>query len=115
LFLYAKPQNGPLMLPLAVFVYSFNPLRARWISALVVIAAGLASIGSSSTELRKTNTYNVLFSTILGESKHPQQDLEALGLDPDLVRYKDTARWSPDNGFDDLVAKGVIGSRVTLA
>jgi hypothetical protein len=115
LFVFAKPQNAPLAIFLAVFVAFLRASRLRWASAGIVLAAAGACVAVSPVEMGKTNVYDMVFSAVLAESKDRAADLRALGLDSELARYTGTLRWSDGSGFESLTANGTIGRRVTRA
>ena len=62
---------------------------------------------------RQANTYGMVFSGILADSKNPAADLRALGLDPQLAKYAGTGAWSViAGGLKNSVSApgGFIGS-----
>ena len=122
LFVFAKAQNAPLGILLAAFSLrmgwwpSARSVRYAAILASVAIA-GAATIDflTSPPLVKWADNYNVLFTTILGESKNPAADLKGLGLNSDLAKFAGSGAWSPGAPFYDTVASGVIGKRVTSA
>jgi hypothetical protein len=64
---------------------------------------------------RQANTYGVIFSGILPESKNPEADLRALGLDPQLAKYSGTGAWTPGTDFPEMAASGVLRRVNTFA
>ena len=122
LFVFAKAQNAPLGILLATF-----SLRMGWwpagrsvryaavVAAVVISSAAAIDYATSPPLVRWANTYNMLFTAILGESRNPAGDLSALGLNPELAKFAGTGAWSPGAPFHDTVESGVIGKRVTSA
>ena len=122
LWILAKPQNAPLGLILAVFTLRLamwtSSKRARWMAA----AGGCALLGCAAFNVvamptygRQANTYGMIFSGILTESKNPAADLRALGLDPALARYAGSGAWSTVTDFPEMAASGALGRVNTFA
>lgn len=97
----AKPQALTILLPLFVTVIAGSWLarRDRWTSAiavgviaLIMIAAAVyaSMIGPFYAEV---NTYNAVFTAVLGESDDPVAELEALGLPPGLAGFAGHGYW----------------------
>jgi hypothetical protein len=57
---------------------------------------------------RQANTYGMVFSGILADSKDTHADLRALGLDPQLSKYAGTGAWSPGTYYPEMAASGVL-------
>jgi len=114
LFICAKPQNVPLALPLACYVYLMprrSSVRTRLAASTGLLLAAAAVLHSVQPEPKLEVSYNLLFSAILPESRDPRADLEAMGMDPELVRFKNTRAWSADSGFyDEQVRKALKSS-----
>jgi hypothetical protein len=122
LFVFAKAQNAPLGILLAAF-----SLRMGWwpagravrytavVASMVIVSAAAIDYLTSPPLVKVANTYNMLFTAILGESKDPAADLKALGLHPELARFAGSGAWSPGAPFYETVSSGVIGKRVTSA
>ena len=115
LWILAKPQNAPIGLILGLFTFRL----AMWTGskqARVVAAAGscamFACAAFNVTTMpnygRQANTYGMVFSGILAESKNPEADLRALGLDPQLAKYSGTGAWSSGTYFPEMAASGVL-------
>jgi hypothetical protein len=115
LWVLAKPQNAPIGLLLGFFTFRL----AFWApakSARVVAAAGgcalfvCAAFNVTAMPFygRQANTYGMVFSGILGDSKNPEADLQALGLDPQLAKYAGTGAWSAGTDFPQVAASGVL-------
>ncbi len=107
-----KAQLSPLMLVVALLlvVHAFWPSRggqARTRSAarrgadvgaaLVLVLGCSVFLGLAGSEYDRINTYNLLFKTILADSKTPEQDLAELGLPPSLAEYAGTSAFEPGN------------------
>jgi hypothetical protein len=122
LFVFAKAQNAPLGILLAAF-----SLRMGWwpagrsvrytavLASVVITGAAAIDFLTSPRLVKWADNYNVLFTTILGESKNPAADLKVLGLNPELAKFAGTGAWSPGAPFYDTVVSGVIGKRETSA
>ncbi|MGA3098226.1 MAG: hypothetical protein ABSF25_17365 [Bryobacteraceae bacterium] len=122
LFVFAKAQNAPLGILLAAF-----SLRMGWwpagrtvrytavLASMVITSAAAIDYLTSAPLVKWANTYNMLFTVILGESRNPAADLKTLGLDPALAKFAGTGAWSPGAPFNETVESGVVGKRVTSA
>jgi hypothetical protein len=114
LLVLAKAQNLPLALVLGPFCLVLA--RFRWagiVGFCFVILAGIANLVTVPKSLKIAATYNVLFMSIVPESKTPDADLNALGLDPELVKFSGTGAWTPRTAMYDLARTGALGDRVT--
>jgi hypothetical protein len=122
LWIIAKAQNAPLGVLLTLFsvrLWWWTPeRRARhfaMVSSALLAAATLMNIATIPARVQWADAYNQLFLAVLPESKNPAADLKALGLDAQLVKYSGTGAWSPGSGFHEMVASGLIGSKITHA
>lgn len=101
-FAFAKPQNGLLAIPLALFV-AWIGLRTgsrRYRLQVLALCGALVICGGLSFQLRPTETsqenlYNAVFFDLLKHSPTPARDASSLGLDPSLVRYAGTYAFQP--------------------
>jgi hypothetical protein len=122
MLVFAKPQNAPIGLMLAMFSALILSARATnpgvrlgaWLSGVCLVVAAGVAIWTTPRELRDANTYGLIFMAILPESKNPSADLEALGLDPQLVDFAGTGAWSEKTIYPKLHDRGEIGRKVTL-
>jgi len=117
LLMLAKAQNMPLALVLAPFALSFSRWRAARYAAilgfcLIVVAAG-ANLGTVPKSLKLAATYNVVFMSIVPESRNPAGDLMALGIDPRFVKFSGSGAWTEGTALYDMARTGLIGERVT--
>jgi hypothetical protein len=113
LFVMAKPQNAPLGILMALFIFR---LRADWIaiaSSLAILAAAAFIIVTSPVANMWSSTYDQVFMAILPESKTPAQDAQALGLTPDWLKYSGTGAWTQGTNLYEAVKSGVIGKTIT--
>ena len=104
LLICAKPQNSPLAVPLACYVYMMpqrSSVRTRIATSTLMLLAAAVVLHSVKQEPTLEISYNLLFSAILPESRDPRADLEAMGMDPELVRFKNTGAWGANSGFHD--------------
>ncbi len=115
LWVFAKPQNAPIGLLLGAFTLrmaSWTPSKAVRVAALAGTCSmlGCAAYNVLSMPIygRQANTYGVIFSAILGDSKDREGDLRALGLDPQLAKYAGTGAWTPGTYFPQMAASGVL-------
>lgn len=124
LLILAKPQNLALAPILIGFILYRLLTRAallkpggaeRWIAAAIIIVACVFTLATIPEPLKQANTYNVVFLSILPESKTPAKNLQALGADPSLAKFSGTGAWSPGTGFDEMLKSGVIGQQLTPA
>lgn len=121
LWVLAKPQNAPLGLILAVFTLRLawwvRPPWARIIpvtASCSLVACAIFNVTAMPTYGRMANTYGMIFSGILGDSKSPASDLEALGLNPGLAKYAGTGAWSAGTHYPEMAASGEMRSVSTF-
>jgi hypothetical protein len=115
LWILAKPQNAPIGLIVGLFTFRLAMWTGSQRSRLAALAGGCALFACAAFDVtgmpiygRQANTYGMIFSGILAESKNPEADLRALGLDPQLARYSGTGAWSPGTYFPEMAASGVL-------
>ena len=104
LLICAKPQNAPIAVPLACYVFMMpgrSSVRARIAASTGLLLAAAVVLRSVQPEPKLEVSYNLLFLSVLPESRHPGADLEAMGMDPELVRLQNTTAWSADTGLHD--------------
>lgn len=111
LLVTAKPQNVTLCPLLVLFLLAnWGRIRVRssqiavFASVFLVIFASAAEYRSVSQNVMRDTSYNMMFLSVLPESRHPLQDLKALGLDAALIRFKGTGAWAPQSGLYDRSA-----------
>jgi hypothetical protein len=116
LWILAKPQNAPIGLLLGLFTLRLGmwtaSKRARAVAAAAccgMFACAAFNVLAMPIYGRQANTYGVVFSGILADSKNPAADLQALGLDPQLAKYAGTGAWTPGTYFPEMAASGVLG------
>ena len=115
LWILAKPQNAPIGLILGLFTFRLAmgaPSKRARVATVVGGCAMFACAAFNVTAMpgygRQANTYGMVFSGILGDSKSPEADLRALGLDPQLAKYAGTGAWSAGTYFPQVAASGVL-------
>jgi hypothetical protein len=115
LWILAKPQNAPIGLILGLFTFRLAMWTGSKRVRALAVAAGCAMFGCAAFNVlampvygRQANTYGVVFSGILGDSKDPAADLRALGLDPQLARYAGSGAWTPNTYYPQMAASGVL-------
>ena len=115
LWILAKPQNAPIGLILGLFTFRLAMWTASKPARSTAIAGGCAMFVCAAFNVstmpgygRQANTYGMVFSGILGDSKDPAADLRALGLDPQLARYAGTGAWSAGTYFPEMAASRVL-------
>jgi hypothetical protein len=115
LWVFAKPQNAPISLILGLYTLRlafFTPSRrARSIAVVggcAMLACAAYSVIAMPAVGRMANSYGMVFSGILPESKDRGADLRALGFDPQLARYSGTGAWSPVTDFTELAESGLL-------
>ena len=120
LWVLAKPQNTPIGLLLGLFSFRLASWAPALRTRLIAVACGCAlflcavyNIVAMPKVGHMANTYGMVFSGILPESKDPAEDLRALGLDPSLAKYSGTGAWSPVTDFPRLAESGVLESNIT--
>jgi len=122
LWIFAKPQNAPIGLLLGLFTLRLAMWTHAWRTRAVAIAGAAALLGCAIYNVaamplygRMANTYGVIFSGILAESKDPAADLRALGLDPKLAAYAGTGAWTPRTNYPAMVYSGELARVNTFA
>jgi hypothetical protein len=115
LFIFAKPMNALPGILLGVFAFRFlrSTGRLAWGGAVAILASAATAIATAPQEMKNANTYNLVFLSVLPESRNPADDLRALGLDWRLQDYSRTGAWSPNTIYPTLEASGDIGHIVT--
>ena len=120
LFLLGKPQNAPLGLVLAVFLVgcsrwanSFPTRLLSYFVAASLCATVVLSYQNVPQGAKRDTTYNLLFRSLLPESRHPREDLQTLGLDPNLVRVKGTGAWDPHSGLLELSVSNELDAKLS--
>jgi hypothetical protein len=115
LWILAKPQNAPIGLILGVFTFRLGMWTQSKTARLVALVGGCALFGCAAFNVstmpnvgRQANTYGMVFSGILADSKNPAADLRVLGLDPQLAKYAGTGAWSAGTDFPEVAASGVL-------
>jgi hypothetical protein len=115
LWVLAKAQNAPIGLILGLFglrlaAWAYGK-RERVIAVLgcFVLLAGVAYDLMALPQIaRMANSYGMVFTGILPESKTPADDLRALGLDPQGVKYSGTGAWTPGSAFPEMATSGEL-------
>ena len=118
LWVLAKPQNAPIGLLLGFFTLRLGmwaPSKRTRLAAVAAVAGGCALFACAAYNVtampgygRQANTYGMVFNGVLGDSKNPEADLRALGLDPQLAKYAGTGAWSAGTYFPQVAASGVL-------
>jgi hypothetical protein len=113
LFVMAKPQNAPLGILLALFVFRLRTDRIAIVSSLAILAAVAFITVTSPIANMWSSTYDQVFMVILPESKTPAQDAQALGLPADWLKYSGTGAWTQGTNLYEAVKSGLIGKTIT--
>lgn len=108
LLVAAKPQNAPLGLALAAFVFHLRKLDAgrAWrrcciaIAIAVLLFSGVYSRIGPYREMREMAQYAAVFYGVLVDSPSPSEDMAELGLPPDLARFAERNPYLHDSGVD---------------
>jgi|HubBroStandDraft_1064217.scaffolds.fasta_scaffold04208_4 hypothetical protein len=115
LWILAKPQNAPIGLLLGLFTLRLamwtpsKPARAAAaVGTCAMFACAAFNVLAMPIYGRQANTYGVVFSGILADSKNKEADLRALGLDPQLAKYSGTGAWTPGTYFPEMAAAGML-------
>jgi len=115
LWIFAKPQNAPIGLILGLFTIRLAMAAPSKRARLAAAAGACAMFACAAFNViampgygRQANTYGMVFSGILADSKNPAADLRALGLDPQLAKYAGTGAWSAGTYFPQMAASGVL-------
>jgi hypothetical protein len=122
LWVMAKAQNAPLGILLTLFSVRLwwwtnerATRRLAMLGSVLIAAATLINIVTIPAPVQLADAYNQMFLAILPESRNPSVDLKALGLESRLVKYSGTGTWSPGSGFQEMVASGLVGNKITHA
>jgi len=114
----AKPQNTPIGVILALFSLRLRSCagkrRARRVAAAgcaAIAGVTLFSVLTVPPPVRWSTGYDMVFRSIIPESKNPAADLRILGLDPGLAKFGGT--WAGGHPFDELVAGGAFRKQIT--
>jgi hypothetical protein len=113
LFVMAKPQNAPLGILLALFVFRLRAGRIAIASSLAILAAAAFITVTAPVPNMWSSTYDQVFMAILPESKAPAQDAQVLGLTPEWLKYSGTGAWTHGTALHEAVVSGVIGKTIT--
>src|SRR5215831_13858576 len=115
LFVLAKPANAipGFLLGLFALRLARSAGRKAWAGSIAILAAAVIAIATAPREMRNANTYNLIFRSVLPESRNPAADLQSLDLDWHLQDYSRTGAWSPNTNYPQLEERGDIGQRVT--
>lgn len=102
LFLFAKPQNAPLGVLLAMFCVWLAWTSGKWPRAAGLVACAVILLLGSGWYFRATPAYlgrhyvyHAVFWEMLRFSPSPEKDLAELKLDPALVKYSGTHVFDP--------------------
>ena len=83
LLVLGKPANAPLGLLLGTYAIRLGWCsKVAWAGAAAVLSAVVFSIVTTPRPMTDVNTYDMVFLSVLPESKTPAADAIALGLDP---------------------------------
>ena len=117
LFVTSKSQiaiSAPLVAALVWFVLrKSGPVRYAAPGAVVVLA--LCSLWFYPTQYRKVNLFMTVFGGVVPESGDPKNDLAALGLEPSMVSYQNTAVWSPEVNIEGPYLEEHLFQRTSYA
>jgi len=117
LFVLAKPANAAPGFLLALFALRFRASagRAALFASAAIVATCVVAIATTPKEVRNANTYNLVFMSVLPESRNPAADLQALGLDWRLQDFSRSGAFTPETMYPQMEARGDIGRVVTDA
>ncbi|WP_234121847.1 glycan biosynthesis hexose transferase WsfD [Clostridium hydrogenum] len=108
-FLTAKSQNLPLLVFMLIIygsLYFFyreaNYRKSILIGSIVVVAFCCISYGSLTDTIKENNIFQSVFRGILLNSKHPEKDLQELGIDKKFVAYDGHSFYNKDKGLDPM-------------
>jgi hypothetical protein len=102
-FVFSKIQNAPVGVLAALMGLRFIPLRTdrSWRRRVIWFSVGLA-LGSivmymvAPKQYKEINIYQTVFYGILKDSPTPKEDLEELGLNPELAILANTNFFTPN-------------------
>ena len=118
LLLSAKPQNSLLGILLAGYGFWIArrlPRGRRRMPVACSVALCLVSVllqWSTPRWLARHYWYNAVFYELLRYSPTPRADLQRLGLDPDLEKYKGTNMFSADVPVEDPEFEAAFFNRI---
>lgn len=115
LWVFAKPQNAPIGIILGLFTLRLTAWARTWSGRAVAVSGACGLFACTAYNIaampvygRMANTYGMIFSGILADSKNPAGDLRALGLDPRLANLAGTGAWTPGTRFPEMAASGEL-------
>ena len=115
LLVLAKPINAPVGVLLSLFALRLSPRSwVAWAGAAAIAGASVFMIATAPGEMKAANTYNLVFLSVLPESRTPAADAATLGLPAGSEDYSRVGAWSPNAPFYSMKARRVIGEKVTL-
>ena len=96
MLVWAKSSNYPLAAVLAPFALYLgwrakNTRVAGTAGALAIAAFAILTMQTRPQPMQRATTYNSILMAILPESPTPAADLQDLGLDPKLARFREPA------------------------
>jgi hypothetical protein len=115
LLILAKPINAPLGVLLGLFALRLSP--RSWLAragAAAIAWASVFMIATAPREIKAASAYNLVFLSVLPESRTPAADAASLGLPAGSEDYSRIGAWAPRSRLDELKARGVIGGKVTV-
>jgi hypothetical protein len=115
LLILAKPVNAPAGVLLAVFALRLSP--RSWLGragAAAIFCASAFMIATAPRELKAANAYNLVFLSVLPESRTPAADAARLGLPAGSEDYSRIGAWAPNSPFAELKDRGIIGRKITV-
>ncbi|MGA2327747.1 MAG: hypothetical protein ABSH05_15800, partial [Bryobacteraceae bacterium] len=122
LFLSAKPQNSLLGIPLAGYGFwiAYGPAgggrrRAVAVCSVALCLGSVAHLWITPRWIAKHYLYNAVFFELLKYSPTPREDLQELGLNPDLEEYKGTNIFSEDAPVEEPEFEAAFFDRIGSA
>jgi hypothetical protein len=110
----AKPANAPIGLLLAAYAIRLGwPSKLAWAGAAAILSAVAFIVFTAPSPMMDVNTYDMVFSGVLPESKTPAADAVTLGLEPGSEVLSGTAAWSTNSAFSAMRVSGMIGKKIT--
>ncbi len=102
LLVASKSQHAAMALPLAVLIFVLTPRRVGLATGLAILGAALLFVQASPSFYRGDPIFNLIFYKLTPTSPSAPQDLAALGLASDQLRYVGTHAYSPGAPTSDM-------------
>jgi hypothetical protein len=117
LLVTSKTQNAPLALVLAPALLLLRPRKWAVPAAVLLVAVAGLYVRAQPAVFADRNTYNVVFVSLVADSRDPAADLRALGIDSSLARFAGTSVYAHPEALKDPSVRRFLdhGARLKIA